>query len=205
MCIRDRLPDVKWRALGTIYPDVIESVSVKGPSATIKSHHNVGGLPDYLNLELLEPLRMLFKDEVRKVGETLDLPSTFVNRHPFPGPGLAIRVLGPLSEEKIRLCQEADKIYIDLLKKHGWYDKIWQAATILLPVKSVGVMGDERTYEYTCAIRAVNSKDGMTAEWSKIPYELLAEISNEIINSVKGINRVVYDISTKPPATIEWE
>lgn len=201
----DKLPDVKWLAQGTIYPDVIESVSVKGPSATIKSHHNVGGLPDYLNLELLEPLRMLFKDEVRKVGETLDLPSTFVNRHPFPGPGLAIRVLGPLSEEKIRLCQEADKIYIDLLKKHGWYDKIWQAATILLPVKSVGVMGDERTYEYTCAIRAVNSKDGMTAEWSKIPYELLAEISNEIINSVKGINRVVYDISTKPPATIEWE
>ena len=142
---------------------------------------------------------------MRKVGNALGLPSTFVNRHPFPGPGLAIRVLGEISEEKVRLCQEADKIYIDLLRKHGWYDKVWQAATILLPVKSVGVMGDERTYEYTCAIRAVNSKDGMTAEWTKLPYELLAEISNEIINSVKGINRVVYDISTKPPATIEWE
>ena len=201
----DKLEKVKWLAQGTIYPDVIESVSVKGPSATIKSHHNVGGLPDYLDLDLLEPLRMLFKDEVRKVGEALDLPSTFVNRHPFPRPGLAIRVLGEISEEKVRLCQEADKIYIDLLHKHGWYDKVWQAATILLPVKSVGVMGDERTYEYTCALRAVNSKDGMTAEWSKLPYELLAEISNEIINSVKGINRVVYDISTKPPATIEWE
>ncbi len=201
----EELPDVRWLAQGTIYPDVIESVSVKGPSATIKSHHNVGGLPDYLDLDLLEPLRMLFKDEVRKVGNALGLPSTFVNRHPFPGPGLAIRVLGEISEEKVRLCQEADKIYIDLLRKHGWYDKVWQAATILLPVKSVGVMGDERTYEYTCAIRAVNSKDGMTAEWTKLPYELLAEISNEIINSVKGINRVVYDISTKPPATIEWE
>lgn len=201
----DKLDNVKWLAQGTIYPDVIESVSVNGPSATIKSHHNVGGLPDYLSLDLLEPLRMLFKDEVRKVGAELGLPNEFVNRHPFPGPGLAIRVLGELSEERIRLCQDADHIYIDLLKKHGWYDKVWQAGAILLPVKSVGVMGDERTYEYTIALRAVNSNDGMTAEWSKLPYELLADISNEIINSVKGINRVVYDISTKPPATIEWE
>ncbi|MEL6390160.1 MAG: glutamine-hydrolyzing GMP synthase [Bacteroidota bacterium] len=201
----ERLPEVKWLAQGTIYPDVIESVSVKGPSATIKSHHNVGGLPDYLDLELLEPLRMLFKDEVRQVGHALELPHTFVGRHPFPGPGLAIRVLGEITREKVRLCQEADAIYINLLREHGWYDKIWQAGAILLPVKSVGVMGDERTYEYTCALRAVNSKDGMTAEWTPIPYELLAEISNEIINSVKGINRVVYDISTKPPATIEWE
>lgn len=197
--------DIKWLAQGTIYPDVIESVSVNGPSATIKSHHNVGGLPDYLDLDLLEPLRMLFKDEVRRVGHALELPDSFVNRHPFPGPGLAIRVLGELSPERIRLCQDADHIYISLLKKHGWYDKVWQAGAILLPVKSVGVMGDERTYEYTVALRAVNSVDGMTAEWSRLPYELLAEISNEIINTVKGINRVVYDISTKPPATIEWE
>ena len=201
----EKLKDISWLGQGTIYPDVIESVSVKGPSATIKSHHNVGGLPDYLNLQLLEPLRMLFKDEVREVGNALGLPSIFVQRHPFPGPGLAIRVLGEITREKVRLCQEADWIYINLLKKHGWYDKIWQAGAILLPVRSVGVMGDERTYEYTCALRAVNSKDGMTAEWTNIPYELLAEISNEIINSVKGINRVVYDISTKPPATIEWE
>lgn len=200
-----KLKKVKWLAQGTIYPDVIESVSVNGPSATIKSHHNVGGLPEYLHLKLLEPLRMLFKDEVRRVGDALGLPDQFVNRHPFPGPGLSIRVLGEISKEKVRLCQEADAIYIDLLRKHGWYDKVWQAGAILLPVKSVGVMGDERTYEYTCALRAVNSNDGMTAEWSTLPYELLAEISNEIINSVKGINRVVYDISTKPPATIEWE
>ncbi len=200
-----KLDNVKWLAQGTIYPDVIESVSVNGPSATIKSHHNVGGLPDYLDLELLEPLRMLFKDEVRKVGRAVQLPNMFVDRHPFPGPGLAIRVLGEISREKVQLCQEADAIYINLLKSSGWYDKIWQAGAILLPVKSVGVMGDERTYEYTCALRAVNSKDGMTAEWSSLPYDLLAEISNEIINSVKGINRVVYDISTKPPATIEWE
>ncbi len=201
----DKLEGIKWMAQGTIYPDVIESVSVKGPSATIKSHHNVGGLPDYLNLSLLEPLRMLFKDEVRKVGRVLGLPELFVQRHPFPGPGLAIRVLGELSPERIRLCQEADHIYINLLKEHGWYDKIWQAGAILLPVKSVGVMGDERTYEYTVALRAVHSLDGMTADWTHIPYELLAKISNEIINSVKGINRVVYDISSKPPATIEWE
>ena len=201
----EKLENVKWLAQGTIYPDVIESISVNGPSATIKSHHNVGGLPDYLDLALLEPLRMLFKDEVRKVGDALGLPSSFVQRHPFPGPGLAIRVLGEISEERVKLCQEADAIYINLLKSSGWYDKVWQAGAILLPVKSVGVMGDERTYEYTVALRAVNSKDGMTAEWSPLPYDLLAEISNEIINSVKGINRVVYDISTKPPATIEWE
>ena len=201
----DKLKEIKWLAQGTIYPDVIESVSVKGPSATIKSHHNVGGLPDYLDLSLLEPLRMLFKDEVRRVGQTLGLPDEFVQRHPFPGPGLAIRVLGELSPERIRLCQEADHIYINLLKEHGWYGKIWQAGAILLPVKSVGVMGDERTYEYTVALRAVHSVDGMTADWTHIPFELLALISNEIINSVKGINRVVYDISSKPPATIEWE
>ncbi len=199
------LPDVKWLAQGTIYPDVIESVSVKGPSATIKSHHNVGGLPDILNLKLLEPLRSLFKDEVRAVGRNLGIPNSFIDRHPFPGPGMAIRVLGEITKEKLLLNQEADHIYISKLKSSGWYDKVWQAGTILLPVKSVGVMGDERTYEFTIALRAVDSNDGMTAEWSKLPYELLADISNEIINQVKGINRVVYDISTKPPATIEWE
>lgn len=200
-----KMSDVKWLAQGTIYPDVIESISVKGPSATIKSHHNVGGLPDHLDLQLVEPLRTLFKDEVRTVGKALGLHAAFVGRHPFPGPGMAIRVLGALTKEKIRLNQEADHIYITKLKESGWYDKVWQAGTILLPVKSVGVMGDERTYEYTIALRAVNSNDGMTAEWSKLPYELLGEISNEIINQVRGINRVVYDISTKPPATIEWE
>ena len=201
----NKMEDVKWLAQGTIYPDVIESVSVNGPSATIKSHHNVGGLPDKLQLKIVEPLRSLFKDEVRRVGTDLGLDSSFIGRHPFPGPGMAIRVLGEITREKLRLNQEADHIYIGLLKKHGWYDKIWQAGTILLPVKSVGVMGDERTYEYTVALRAVNSNDGMTAEWTNIPYELLGEISNEIINQVRGINRVVYDISTKPPATIEWE
>jgi len=195
----------KWLAQGTIYPDVIESVSVKGPSATIKSHHNVGGLPERLNLKIVEPLRTLFKDEVRTVGRNLGLDQAFIGRHPFPGPGMAIRVLGELTKEKIRLNQEADHIYINKLKTSGWYDKVWQAGTILLPVKSVGVMGDERTYESTIALRAVNSNDGMTAEWTNLPYDLLAEISNEIINNVSGINRVVYDISTKPPATIEWE
>lgn len=200
-----KMDGVKWLAQGTIYPDVIESVSVKGPSATIKSHHNVGGLPDHLDLELVEPLRTLFKDEVRIVGRKLGLPDAFVGRHPFPGPGMAIRVLGELTEERVRLNQEADHIYISKLKESGWYDKVWQAGTILLPVKSVGVMGDERTYENAVALRAVNSSDGMTAEWTNIPYELLGEISNEIINKVRGINRVVYDISTKPPATIEWE
>ena len=200
-----KIPNVKWLAQGTIYPDVIESVSVKGPSATIKSHHNVGGLPEVLNLQLLEPLRTLFKDEVRSVGKNLGLSHNFLGRHPFPGPGLAIRVLGELTEEKLRLNKEADHIYISKLKEAGWYDKIWQAGAILLPVRSVGVMGDERTYEFTIALRAVNSKDGMTAEWTRLPQELLADISNSIINQVRGINRVVYDISTKPPATIEWE
>ncbi|HUR29858.1 MAG TPA: glutamine-hydrolyzing GMP synthase [Saprospiraceae bacterium] len=198
-------PEVKWLGQGTIYPDVIESISVHGPSATIKSHHNVGGLPDTLKLKILEPLRMLFKDEVRKVGLALDIPSEILERHPFPGPGLAIRILGDITPEKVATLQEADEIYTSLLRKHDWYDKIWQSGAILLPVLSVGVMGDERSYENAIALRAVNSVDGMTAEWSRLPYELLAEISSEIINKVKGINRVVYDISTKPPATIEWE
>lgn len=199
------MPHIKWLGQGTIYPDVIESISVVGPSVTIKSHHNVGGLPDVLKLKLVEPLRMLFKDEVRKVGAELGVPAHLLNRHPFPGPGLGIRVLGEISPEKVRLCQEADKIFIDHLKKSGWYEKVWQAGAILLPVQSVGVMGDERTYEYTIALRCVHSTDGMTAEWSHLPYELLSSISSDIINQVKGINRVVYDISTKPPATIEWE
>jgi GMP synthase (glutamine-hydrolysing) len=190
---------------GTIYPDVIESVSVQGPAVTIKSHHNVGGLPSYLNMELCEPLRFLFKDEVRKVGAALEVPSIILNRHPFPGPGLGIRVLGAVSQAKVTMLQQADAIYIDSLKKHNLYDKVWQAGAILLPVQSVGVMGDERTYEFTVALRAVTSTDGMTAEWSRLPYEFLAQVSNEIINNVRGINRVVYDISTKPPATIEWE
>lgn len=199
------LPEVKWLGQGTIYPDVIESVSVHGPSVTIKSHHNVGGLPEKLKLGLLEPLRMLFKDEVRRVGAELKVPSHLLNRHPFPGPGLGIRVLGEITREKVTLCQEADKIYTDHLRQSGWYEKVWQAGAILLPVQSVGVMGDERTYEFTIALRCVHSLDGMTAEWSHLPYELLATISTDIINKVKGINRVVYDISTKPPATIEWE
>lgn len=198
-------PQAKWLGQGTIYPDVIESLSVHGPSATIKSHHNVGGLPEKLNLKIIEPLRALFKDEVRKVGAEIEVPSHILNRHPFPGPGLAIRILGEITPEKVKTLQEADRIYIDHLKKSGWYDKIWQAGTILLPVESVGVMGDERTYEKAVALRAVNSLDGMTAEWTPIPYDLLGKISSEIINKVKGINRVVYDISTKPPATIEWE
>ncbi|WP_235296016.1 glutamine-hydrolyzing GMP synthase [Portibacter marinus] len=199
------LDNIKWLGQGTIYPDVIESVSVHGPSVTIKSHHNVGGLPEKLDLKIVEPLRMLFKDEVRRVGAELSLPQYILSRHPFPGPGLAIRVLGEISKEKVRLCQESDDIYISILRETGWYDKVWQAGAILLPVQSVGVMGDERTYEYTIALRSVNSVDGMTAEWSRLPHEILARISSEIINKVKGINRVVYDISTKPPATIEWE
>lgn len=199
------LPNAKWLGQGTIYPDVIESVSVHGPSVTIKSHHNVGGLPDILHLQIVEPLRMLFKDEVRNVGRELRVPETLVGRHPFPGPGLAIRVLGEITREKVRLCQEADAIFINNLRKHNLYDKVWQAGAILLPVQSVGVMGDERTYESTVALRCVNSVDGMTAEWSDLPREVLALTSSEIINNVKGINRVVYDISTKPPATIEWE
>ena len=199
------LPNAKWLGQGTIYPDVIESVSVHGPSVTIKSHHNVGGLPDILHLQIVEPLRMLFKDEVRNVGRELRVPETLVGRHPFPGPGLAIRVLGEITREKVRLCQEADAIFINNLRKHNLYDKVWQAGAILLPVQSVGVMGDERTYESTVALRCVNSVDGMTAEWSDLPRDVLALTSSEIINNVKGINRVVYDISTKPPATIEWE
>jgi len=190
---------------GTIYPDVIESVSVHGPSMTIKSHHNVGGLPDHLHLELVEPLRSLFKDEVRKVGKELGIPDEMINRHPFPGPGLAIRILGEITEEKVQLLQEADYLYVKALKEHNLYATIWQAGAILLPVKSVGVMGDERTYEYTIALRAVTSVDGMTADWAHLPYDFLATASNEIINNVRGINRVVYDISSKPPATIEWE
>jgi GMP synthase (glutamine-hydrolysing) len=190
---------------GTIYPDVIESVSVHGPSVTIKSHHNVGGLPDHLHLELVEPLRSLFKDEVRRVGRELGIPAAMIDRHPFPGPGLAIRILGEITPEKVQLLQEADYVYIKGLKEHNLYAAVWQAGAILLPVKSVGVMGDERTYEYTLALRAVTSVDGMTADWAHLPYGFLADISNEIINNVKGINRVVYDISSKPPATIEWE
>jgi GMP synthase (glutamine-hydrolysing) len=200
-----KVKDVKWLAQGTIYPDVIESVSVNGPSATIKSHHNVGGLPDKMHLKVIEPLRLLFKDEVRKVGATLALPDFILKRHPFPGPGLAIRLLGKISREKLAILKEADEIFIEGLKKHGLYDKVWQAGVILLPVQSVGVMGDERTYESTVVLRAVNSTDGMTADWSQLPHEFLGMISSEIINKVKGINRVVYDISSKPPSTIEWE
>lgn len=200
-----KLDEVKFLGQGTIYPDVIESVSVHGPSVTIKSHHNVGGLPEKMHLQLIEPLRSLFKDEVRKVGLELGIPANMINRHPFPGPGLAIRILGEITEEKVKLLQQADAIYINALKEHHLYSTVWQAGTILLPVKSVGVMGDERTYEYTVALRAVTSIDGMTADWAHLPYDFLAHVSNEIINSVRGINRVVYDISSKPPATIEWE
>lgn len=199
------LDDAKWLGQGTIYPDVIESLSVHGPSVTIKSHHNVGGLPEKLDLNIVEPLRMLFKDEVREVGNVLGIPVHILNRHPFPGPGLAIRLLGEITRERLAVLQEADDIYVKELKAFGLYESIWQAGAILLPVQSVGVMGDERTYEQVLALRAVESLDGMTAEWSKLPYEFLAEISSKIINQVKGVNRVVYDISTKPPATIEWE
>lgn len=201
----NQLTDVKWLAQGTIYPDVIESVSVKGPSATIKSHHNVGGLPDYMKLQIVEPLRMLFKDEVRRVGATLGIDADLLGRHPFPGPGLSIRILGDITPEKVRILQDVDAIFIDGLKSHGLYNKVWQAGAILLPVNSVGVMGDERTYEKVVALRAVESTDGMTADWVHLPYDFLMKISNEIINKVKGVNRVVYDISSKPPATIEWE
>ena len=200
-----QLADVKWLAQGTIYPDVIVSVSVNGPSATIKSHHNVGGLPEKMHLKIVEPLRLLFKDEVRRVGRQLNIPMEVLGRHPFPGPGLGIRILGEVTAEKVRVLQEADKIFIDNLKEAGLYDKVWQAGVMLLPVQSVGVMGDERTYENCVALRAVTSTDGMTADWVHLPYEFLAKVSNEIINRVKGINRVVYDISSKPPATIEWE
>lgn len=202
----NKIENVKWLAQGTIYPDVIESVSgTGGPSVTIKSHHNVGGLPDFMKLEVVEPLRLLFKDEVRRVGKALGISPSILGRHPFPGPGLAIRILGDITPEKVSLLQEADHVWISLLKEHNLYNEVWQAGTILLPVQTVGVMGDERTYEQAVALRAVTSTDGMTADWSHLPFEFLAEVSNSIINKVKGINRVVYDISSKPPATIEWE
>jgi len=200
-----KIKDVKWLGQGTIYPDVIESVSVNGPSATIKSHHNVGGLPEKTKMKVVEPLRLLFKDEVRRVGKALGINDELLGRHPFPGPGLGIRILGEITAEKVRILQEADAIFINGLKDSGLYDDVWQAGVMLLPVQSVGVMGDERTYENCVALRAVTSTDGMTADWVHLPYEFLAKISNEIINRVKGINRVVYDISSKPPATIEWE
>jgi GMP synthase (glutamine-hydrolysing) len=199
------LTGIELLGQGTIYPDVIESVSVHGPSATIKSHHNVGGLPATMKMELVEPLRFLFKDEVRKIGKELAIPDALLSRHPFPGPGLAIRILGDVTPQKVELLQAADAIFTEGLKAHGLYASVWQAGAMLLPVKSVGVMGDERTYEYTLALRAVTSVDGMTADWAHLPYDFLAHISNEIINNVRGINRVVYDISSKPPATIEWE
>ncbi|WP_016778897.1 glutamine-hydrolyzing GMP synthase [Anaerophaga thermohalophila] len=200
-----KITGVRWLAQGTIYPDVIESVSVNGPSATIKSHHNVGGLPEKMHLKVVEPLKLLFKDEVRKVGHELNISPTILGRHPFPGPGLAIRILGEITPEKVALLQEVDHIFIEGLRTHNLYDKVWQAGAILLPVQSVGVMGDERTYESVVALRAVTSTDGMTADWVHLPYEFLGRISSEIINRVKGVNRVVYDISSKPPATIEWE
>ncbi len=200
-----KLDNISWLGQGTIYPDVIESVSVNGPSVTIKSHHNVGGLPEQMKLKVVEPLRLLFKDEVRKVGRSLNISNIILNRHPFPGPGLGIRVLGEVTPEKVMLLQEADYIYTEGLRKYGLYDRVWQAATILLPVQSVGVMGDERTYEYVVALRAVTSTDGMTADWAHLPSQFLSKVSNDIINRVRGINRVVYDISSKPPATIEWE
>lgn len=198
--------DAKWLGQGTIYPDVIESVSVNGgPSATIKSHHNVGGLPDYMKLQVVEPLRLLFKDEVRRIGRSLDIDENILGRHPFPGPGLGIRILGEVTAEKVAILQEVDHIFISSLKEDGLYDDVWQAGAIFLPIQSVGVMGDERTYENAVALRAVTSTDGMTADWCHLPYEFLAKVSNKIINQVKGINRVTYDISSKPPATIEWE
>lgn len=199
------ISNVDWLAQGTIYPDVIESVSVKGPSATIKSHHNVGGLPDFMKLKVVEPMNTLFKDEVRRVGKALGIDDELLGRHPFPGPGLAIRIIGEITKEKVRILQEVDDIFISGLRAHNLYDDVWQAGAMLLPVQSVGVMGDERTYENVVALRAVESTDGMTADWVHLPYEFLAEISNKIINRVKGVNRVVYDISSKPPATIEWE
>lgn len=200
-----KVSNAKWLAQGTIYPDVIESVSVNGPSATIKSHHNVGGLPETMKLKLLEPLKTLFKDEVRKIGAEAGLGREILGRHPFPGPGLAIRIIGEITREKVTILQEADAVFIDGLKRHGLYDKVWQAGAIFLPVQSVGVMGDERTYENVICLRAVTSLDGMTADWVDFPHHFLAEVSNKIINTIKGINRVVYDISSKPPATIEWE
>lgn len=200
-----KIEDVKWLGQGTIYPDVIESVSVKGPSATIKSHHNVGGLPEKMKLKVIEPLNTLFKDEVRLVGKTLGIDGAILGRHPFPGPGLGIRILGDITREKVRILQDVDDIYINALRKHNLYDKVWQAGAVLLPIYTVGVMGDERTYERVAALRAVVSVDGMTADWAHLPHDFLSEVSSEIINKVKGVNRVVYDISSKPPATIEWE
>ena len=200
-----KLKNIKWLAQGTIYPDVIESISVNGPSATIKSHHNVGGLPDKMNLKIVEPLRLLFKDEVRRVGKQMGISASLLGRHPFPGPGLGIRIIGEVTAEKVRILQDVDAIFIDGLKEFGLYDQVWQAGAMLLPVQSVGVMGDERTYENCVALRAVVSTDGMTADWVHLPYDFLAKMSNDIINKVKGVNRVVYDISSKPPATIEWE
>jgi GMP synthase (glutamine-hydrolysing) len=200
-----KITDVKWLGQGTIYPDIIESVSVKGPSVTIKSHHNVGGLPDYMKLKIVEPLKTLFKDGVRLVGKSMDMPQHILGRHPFPGPGLGIRILGEVTAEKVEILQNVDDVFISGLKEKGLYDSIWQAGAMLLPVQSVGVMGDERTYESVVALRAVTSIDGMTADWAHLPYEFLGEISNRIINKVRGVNRVVYDISSKPPATIEWE
>jgi GMP synthase (glutamine-hydrolysing) len=200
-----RIEDVKWLGQGTIYPDVIESISVKGPSVTIKSHHNVGGLPEKMKLKVVEPLNTLFKDEVRLVGKTLGIDPTILGRHPFPGPGLGIRILGDITAEKVRILQEVDNLFISALRKHNLYNQVWQAGAILLPVQSVGVMGDERTYEKVVALRAVVSVDGMTADWAHLPHEFLSEVSSDIINKVKGVNRVVYDISSKPPATIEWE
>jgi GMP synthase (glutamine-hydrolysing) len=202
----NQIKDVKWLAQGTIYPDIIESVSATGgPSQTIKSHHNVGGLPDYMKLQIVEPLKTLFKDEVRRIGKSMGIDGELLGRHPFPGPGLAIRILGDITKDKVRILQEVDHIFISSLKSSGLYDKVWQAGAIFLPVQSVGVMGDDRTYENAVALRAVESTDGMTADWVHLPYEFLAKVSNDIINKVKGINRVVYDISSKPPATIEWE
>lgn len=200
-----KIKGARWLAQGTIYPDIIESISVKGPSATIKSHHNVGGLPDYMKLKIIEPLKTLFKDEVRKVGKSLGLDEIILNRHPFPGPGLAIRILGEVSKDKVKMLQEADSIFINALIEKKLYNKVWQAGVILLPVSSVGVMGDERTYEKCVVLRAVTSTDGMTADWVNLPYEFLQNVSNKIINRVPGINRVTYDISSKPPSTIEWE
>ena len=200
-----QIKDVRWLAQGTIYPDVVESAQVNGTAVVIKSHHNVGGLPEKMSLKVVEPLRLLFKDEVRRVGRQLGIEESFIGRHPFPGPGLAIRILGEVTAERVAILQEVDSIYVGMLRERGLYDKIWQAGAVLLPVKSVGVMGDERTYESCVALRAVTSVDGMTADWARIPYDVLADLSNEIINKVRGVNRVVYDISSKPPATIEWE
>lgn len=200
-----KIKDIHWLAQGTIYPDVIESISVNGPSATIKSHHNVGGLPGHLNLKIIEPLKSLFKDEVRKVGRTLGIDNELISRHPFPGPGLAVRILGEITRDRVKILQEVDDIFINGLKNNGLYDSVWQAFSVLLPIRTVGVMGDERTYENVVSLRAVTSTDGMTADWAQLPYDVLARISNDIINKVKGVNRVVYDISSKPPATIEWE